>query len=186
MKVKPTAFRDLVILEPTAFEDARGLFFESYNERTFQSLGLDFRFVQDNQSCSKRGVLRGLHFQAPPHAQTKLVRVLSGVIQDVVVDLRSSEPTFGKYFSIALSSTNRKQLLVPKGFAHGFLVLSETAHVLYKSDTLYEPSAERGIRFDDNHLNVRWMEKNPDEFFLSEKDRKLPKWDTVLAELLST
>jgi len=186
MRVTTTPFRDLVILEPRVFEDNRGYFFESYNEQTFRNLGLNYRFVQDNQSYSTKGVLRGLHFQAPPHAQTKLVRVLSGVIQDVVVDLRSSEPTFGKYFSIALSSTNRKQLLVPKGFAHGFLVLSETADVLYKSDTLYEPSAERGIRFDDNLLNVRWMEKNPDEFFLSEKDRKLPKWETVLAELLST
>ena len=157
MKVTPTAFRDLVIIEPAVFSDDRGHFFESYNQQAFQKVGLDYAFVQDNQSFSTRGVLRGLHFQAPPFAQTKLVRALSGIIQDVVVDLRKSETTFGKYFSIELSAENHKQLLVPKGFAHGFLVLSDFAQVLYKTDAFYQPGAEQGIRYNDPALGINWM-----------------------------
>jgi len=173
MKLTATPFRDLVILEPRVFEDNRGLFFESYNEQTFRNLGLNYQFVQDNQSYSTKGVLRGLHFQAPPYAQTKLVRVLSGTIQDVVVDLRKSEATFGKYFSIELSVENRKQLLVPKGFAHGFLVLSQQAEVMYKCDCLYHPSSERGLNYADEELKIDWLLK--ERLVLSEKDLKLPR-----------
>lgn len=156
MKVTPTAFRDLVIIEPAVYSDDRGHFFESYNQQVFHKFGLDYVFVQDNQSFSTKGVLRGLHFQASPFAQTKLVRVLAGAIQDVVVDLRKGDATFGKYFSIELSAESHKQLLVPKGFAHGFLVLSDFAQVLYKTDTYYQPGAERAIRFDDPELGIQW------------------------------
>jgi dTDP-4-dehydrorhamnose 3,5-epimerase len=175
MNVITTPFRDLLVLEPRLFQDDRGHFFESYNERTFRELGLNYRFVQDNQSFSKRGVLRGLHFQVPPHAQTKLVRVLAGTIQDVVVDLRQSEPTFGQHFSIELSGENRKQLLVPKGFAHGFLVLSEFAEVLYKSDAFYNPAAERGIRYDDPALGINWSLQ--DHYVVSPRDQAAPRFD---------
>lgn len=181
MKVTPTAFRDLVIIESAIFSDDRGYFFESYNQHAFHKVGLDYVFVQDNQSFSTRGVLRGLHFQAPPFAQTKLVRVLSGSIQDVVVDLRKSETTFGKYFSIELSAENHKQLLVPKGFAHGFLVLSDFAQVLYKTDAFYQPGAERGIRFDDPELGIVW--RNAGQSALSAKDRAAPTFNEAIRNL---
>lgn len=181
MKVTPTAFRDLVIIEPAVFSDDRGYFFETYNQQAFHQAGFDYVFVQDNQSFSTRGVLRGLHFQAPPFAQTKLVHVLSGTIQDVVVDLRKNETTFGKYFSIELSAENHKQLLVPKGFAHGFLVLSDFAEVLYKTDTFYQPGAERGIRFDDPQLGIAW--RNAGQSALSAKDRTAPTFNEAIRNL---
>ncbi len=151
---------DLLLIEPRVFDDARGYFFESYNKNAFQKAGINFDFVQDNQSFSKKGVLRGLHFQRPPHSQVKLVRVLSGVIQDVVVDLRKDQPTFGKYFSIELSHENKKQLLVPAGFAHGFLVLSDFADVLYKCDNFYFPKSEAGLRYDDPTIGIEWKFDN--------------------------
>ncbi len=173
MKVTETDFEGLRIVEPRTFSDSRGFFFESYNSQSFHDAGMDMSFLQDNQSHSKRGVVRGLHFQKPPHAQTKLVRVLSGVILDIVVDLRKDQPTFGKHFRIELSSENNKQLLVPKGFAHGFLVVSEFADVLYKCDKLYQPQAEGGILFSDPTLHIDWP-MDHSKLIFSEKDARLP------------
>jgi dTDP-4-dehydrorhamnose 3,5-epimerase len=178
MKVVETSFKDLFVLEPKVLGDSRGYFMESYSKRTLLEAGIELTFVQDNQSSSIKGVLRGLHFQKPPFAQTKLVRVLSGLILDVVVDIRKDEPTFGEYFSIELSSENKKQLLVPSGFAHGFIVLSEQAEVFYKVDEYYNAQADAGLLFNDPALNIDW--KLPvQEFILSEKDKKHP----LLAEL---
>lgn len=173
MKVTKTPFQGLLIIEPRVFEDDRGYFYESYNKKSFQAVGIDLEFVQDNQSYSKKDVLRGLHFQKPPFAQSKFVRVLSGMIQDVAVDLRKEQPTFGKSFSIELSLENGKQLLIPKGFAHGFLVLSQSADVLYKCDEYYHAEAEDGIRYDDPSVNISWQleQRTP---LLSSKDLSLP------------
>lgn len=163
----------LVIFEPKVFGDSRGYFFESYNEKIFVEAGIDQRFVQDNQSSSSYGVIRGLHYQLPPHAQAKLVRVLSGTILDVVVDIRKGSPTFGKTFSIELSAENKKQLFVPEGFAHGFSVLSEHAEVLYKCNTLYNKESEAGIRYNDAALNIDWKIEKGREI-ISDKDQVLP------------
>ncbi|MEI9955454.1 MAG: dTDP-4-dehydrorhamnose 3,5-epimerase [Ferruginibacter sp.] len=132
-----TDFPDLLVFEPKIFEDSRGYFFESYNENVFSAEGITIKFVQDNQAQSSYGVLRGLHYQLAPYAQTKLIRVLSGSILDIAVDIRKGSPTYGKVFSIELSAANKKQLLVPKGFAHGYSVISETAEVFYKCDEFY-------------------------------------------------
>jgi dTDP-4-dehydrorhamnose 3,5-epimerase len=173
MKLVATEFRDLYVLEPTVLGDERGYFMESYSRRTLMQTGIELNFVQDNQSSSRKGVLRGLHYQMAPYAQTKLVRVLSGVILDVVVDLRTKEKTFGKHFSMELSAENKKQVLVPKGFAHGFITLSDQAEVFYKCDEYYHPEADRGILYNDPALAINWkMEAT--EFILSEKDRKHP------------
>jgi len=179
MKLLPTGFEGLWILEPVIHEDRRGYFFESYNQRTFKEAGLDIDFVQDNQSSSQKGVIRGLHFQAPPVAQLKLVRVLAGIIWDVVVDLRKNEPTYGQVFYAELSAKNRRQLIVPKGFAHGFSVLSDVAEVLYKSDALYAPDLQRGIRYNDPSLNIDWKLPGNMAPVLSEADQKWP----LLSEL---
>jgi len=175
-----TTIPDLLLFEPVVHNDARGYFFESYNESVFGQQGIDIRWVQDNQSSSQYGVVRGLHFQRPPHAQTKLVRVLSGSILDVVVDIREGSPTFGKSFSVELTAENKKQLLVPKGFAHGFAVLSEQAEVLYKCDQFYNKSSEQGILYADPTLAINWMIA-ADRAIISEKDRQLP----LLKELKS-
>lgn len=173
MKITQTGFKDLLILNPSVYTDNRGFFMESYNAKTLQSLGLNYSFLQDNESFSSKGVLRGLHFQKNPHAQTKLVRVLNGKILDVVVDLRVNEPTYKKTLSIELSSENKTQLLVPKGFAHGFVVISQTASVLYKCDDYYDKSSEGGIRFDDPEISIDWIyPKN--ELIVSDKDLVLP------------
>jgi len=171
MNVISTPFKDLVILEPKVHGDERGYFMESYNYDTLKKNGIDIKFVQDNQSKSKYGVLRGLHYQNYPYPQTKLIRVLSGTILDVVVDLRKEEKTFGQHFSIELSADNKKQLLVPRGFAHGLVVLSESAEVLYKCDEFYHPEAEGGIYFDDPKLNIDWKVAK-ENLILSEKDKK--------------
>jgi dTDP-4-dehydrorhamnose 3,5-epimerase len=173
MKVITTGFEGLHILEPQAFSDERGFFMEAYNKLTLENHGIHHTFIQDNESFSKKGVLRGLHFQKEPHAQTKLVRTLQGNILDAVVDLRKAQPTFGKSFSIELSGQNRKQLLVPKGFAHAFVVLSETASVLYKCDAYYNKASEGGIRFDDSELNIDWVLPK-DKLIVSAKDMQLP------------
>lgn len=175
MKITTTPLPGLLVLEPRSFNDERGYFFESYNKNLFAAEGLKIDFVQDNQSGSRRGVLRGMHFQKPPHAQCKLVRVLSGSIQDVVVDLRRNEKTFRQSFSIELSSENKKQLLVPKGFAHGFLVLSDWAEVLYKTDEFYHPEAEGGANCNDPELSGIWQ--------LAESDRLLSAKDSILPNL---
>jgi dTDP-4-dehydrorhamnose 3,5-epimerase len=168
-----TDIPDLLIFEPVVYKDNRGHFFESYNEQTFFKEGLNQRFVQDNQSYSTYGVIRGLHYQLDPHAQTKLVRVLRGTILDVAVDMRRSSTTFGKSFAVELSSDNKYQLLIPRGFAHGFSVLSETADVFYKCDGLYNKESEGGIRFDDPRLNIDWQIP-AGKAIVSEKDLALP------------
>ncbi len=174
IKATETKLKGCFVLEPTIFEDERGYFFESYNHRDFcKAIGREVTFVQDNQSFSKKGVLRGLHFQKGEHAQAKLVSVLQGKIQDVVVDLRKDSPTFGQHLSIELSDENKKQVFIPRGFAHGFLTLSETATVIYKCDNYYKKEAEGGIRYDDNTLAIGW-ELNFEDLVLLEKDKELP------------
>lgn len=173
MNAIETGFDGLLILEPRVFADERGYFFESYNEAAHTKLGLHYHWVQDNQSSSMYGVIRGLHFQKPPHAQTKLVRVLQGQILDVVVDLRRDQPTYGKYFSVILSEENKKQLMVPKGFAHGFSVLSQAAQVMYKCDGLYNKESEAGIIYNDPALNIDWK-LDPSAIIVSDKDKVLP------------
>jgi dTDP-4-dehydrorhamnose 3,5-epimerase len=168
-----TPIRDLLVFEPKVFEDSRGYFFEAYNEQTFLQEGLQIKFVQDNQSRSSYGVIRGLHYQLTPYAQTKLVRVLEGAIIDVAVDIRQNSPTYGQVFSIELSAENKKQLLVPTGFAHGFSVISETAIVLYKCDAFYNKQAEGGIIYNDPSLNINWQVP-ADSAVVSEKDLLLP------------
>ena len=177
MKLIATGFEDLYLLEPQVFGDERGFFMESFNAKVFKDLGLDFNFIQDNQSLSKEGVVRGLHFQNWPHAQTKLVRVLSGTILDVVVDLRRDQPTFGKHFSVELSAEKKQQIYVPKGFAHGFSVLSESAEILYKCDVGYHPGSQGGVLYNDPSLGIDWRVPES-KILLSEKDKVNP----VLAE----
>jgi dTDP-4-dehydrorhamnose 3,5-epimerase len=167
------AIPGLVVIEPRSFEDDRGYFFEAYNETLFHANGIQQHFVQDNQSFSKKGVVRGLHYQLNPHAQAKLVRVLEGSILDVAVDIRKGSPTFGQYFAVELTSENKKQLFLPAGFAHGFSVLSETASVLYKCDRFYNKESEAGIRFDDPALNIDWK-IGSGSAIVSEKDKVLP------------
>ena len=160
----------LIIIEPTVFEDSRGYFFESYNKDVFAKQGINTHFVQDNQSSSEFGVIRGLHFQLPPFAQSKLIRVLSGKILDVGLDIRRGSATYGQTFSIELSAENRKQVYLPRGFAHGFSVLSSKAEVLYKCDALYNKQSEEGILFNDPDLDVDWQIPL-DKIKVSEKDR---------------
>jgi dTDP-4-dehydrorhamnose 3,5-epimerase len=170
-----TYIPDLLVYEPKVFEDSRGYFFESYNEQTFLSEGIHIKFVQDNQAKSSYGVLRGLHYQLDPHAQTKLVRALSGTILDVAVDIRKGSPTYGKVFTVELSAENKKQLLVPQGFAHGYSVLSETAEVMYKCNSFYNKQAEGGILYNDATLNIDWQIPL-DKAIVSEKDIHLPSF----------
>ncbi|HMU47117.1 MAG TPA: dTDP-4-dehydrorhamnose 3,5-epimerase [Chitinophagaceae bacterium] len=173
MPFQETDIPGLLIFEPNVFEDSRGYFFESYNEHLFRQQGIDIRWVQDNQSSSSYGVIRGLHYQLPPHAQTKLVRVLRGKILDVVVDIRKDSPTYGKSFSKVLSAKNIRQLFIPKGFAHGFSVLSEKAEVLYKCDGFYNKKSEGGILYNDPALNIDWRIP-AGAAIVSEKDKQLP------------
>lgn len=173
MKISPTGFEGLLIIEPPVFEDERGYFTEAYNYQEYADAGLDIKFVQDNQSFSRKGVIRGLHFQDQPKAQTKLVRVLNGVILDIVVDLRRFQPTYKKIHAIELSREGGKQLLVPKGFAHGFSVLSDSADVIYKSDVGYAPEYQNGIYYDDPELKIDWLVE-PEKRIISAKDKLLP------------
>lgn len=166
-----TGIPGLFVFEPRVFEDSRGHFFESYNTQTFLQKGINIKFVQDNQSCSTYGVIRGLHFQNPPHAQAKLVRALRGNILDVAVDIRNGSPTYGKVFAIELSAENKKQLFIPAGFAHGFSVLSDVAEVMYKCDNYYNKESEGGIMYNDPSLKIDW--KIPaDKAVISDKDLK--------------
>ncbi len=176
MEIIRTAFEGLLLLKPRIFEDARGYFYESYNRQEFIKAGISFDFVQDNQSDSARGVIRGLHYQLIPHAQTKLVRALLGSVYDVAVDLRKSSPTFGKHYGIELSGDNKFQLLIPRGFAHGFSVLTDRAVVLYKTDDFYNKGSERGILFNDPVLNIDWKTESG-TFIVSERDQQLPRLD---------
>lgn len=169
MAFQETGFPGLLVYEPRVFDDGRGYFFESYSARTFEVNGVDYVFVQDNQARSSYGVVRGLHYQKDPYAQTKLIRALQGSILDVVVDCRNGSPTFGKVFSIELSAANKLQLLVPKGFAHGYSVLSETAEVLYKCDHFYSKESEGSVMVNDPALNIDWRIP-ADKMIMSEKD----------------
>lgn len=175
MPFTTTEIPGLLLIEPKVFEDDRGSFFESYNENEFKEQGIDVRWVQDNQSSSLYGVIRGLHYQLPPFAQSKLVKVTRGKILDVVVDLRKGSPTFGKSYCKVMSAKNRRQLFIPKGLAHGFSVLSEKAEVLYKCDTFYSKESEAGIIYNDAELNIDW--RIPEEsIIVSEKDKQLPSF----------
>jgi len=152
-----TDFPGLFVIEPVVYKDSRGYFFESYNQKQFEAEGIDILFVQDNQSKSSYGVIRGLHYQLNPYAQTKLMRVLSGRILDIAVDIRKGSPTYGKVFALELSAENNIQVLIPKGFAHGFSVLSENAEVMYKCDAFYNKESEAGIQYNDAALNIDWQ-----------------------------
>ncbi|AKB77255.1 dTDP-4-dehydrorhamnose 3,5-epimerase [Methanosarcina horonobensis HB-1 = JCM 15518] len=177
MKVIDTEIKDLFILEPNVFEDERGYFFESYNRKTLDNLiGKEYNFVQDNESKSSYGVVRGLHYQLAPYSQAKLVRVLQGKVYDVAVDLRKSSLTFGKWVGVELSGENKRQFLIPKGFAHGFSVLSEIAVFAYKCDDYYHPEAEVGIAYNDSSLGIDWK-INDKDVKVSQKDRLLPKFE---------
>ena len=170
-----TEIPDVVVIEPTVHGDSRGYFVETFRQDKLEEfLGYKINFCQDNESKSSKGVLRGLHYQLPPHAQTKLVRVIQGRVLDVAVDIRRNSPTFGKYVAVLLSAENKKQLLVPRGFAHGFVVLEDDTVFAYKVDNYYSPECDRGIAFDDKNLNIDWL-LNHDELNLSAKDTKQPK-----------
>ena len=171
MNVTRTAIPDVLILEPRVFGDDRGFFFESFNEKIFRdATGLDVHFVQDNHSRSVKGVLRGLHYQLPPSAQGKLVRAVAGEVFDLTVDIRKGSPTFGQWVGEVLAAENKKQLWIPEGFAHAFLVLSDTAEFLYKTTNYYSPECERSILWDDKDLNIDWPLDAPP--ILSEKDKQ--------------
>lgn len=171
MEIIETSIPDLFIVKPRVFEDARGFFFESYNKKNFEVAGINIDFCQDNQSKSSYGVIRGLHYQLHPYSQSKLVSVVQGSVWDVAVDLRTSSPTFGQWYGIELSEHNHTQFLIPKGFAHGFSVLSETAIFTYKCDDFYNANFERGIMYNDPFLAIDW--KIPTEkALISDKDLK--------------
>ena len=175
MEINETELKGVLLIEPKVFEDERGFFFESFNSQVFnEKTGLDIDFVQDNHSKSTKGVLRGLHFQLNPNAQSKLVRTINGEILDVVVDIRKESPNYGKHISIVLSEENKKQLFISKGFAHGFIVLSDIAEILYKTDEYYHPESDSGIIYNDPKLNIDWK-LDDKEIILSDKDKKLLK-----------
>lgn len=171
MQVLPSPLEGLLVIHPRIFNDARGYFFESYNQQAFQNAGLDLHFVQDNQSLSQRGVLRGLHLQNPPHAQGKLVRVIQGKVLDVCVDVRKESSTYGQYFSYELSGENKTMMWIPPGFAHGFSTLEDNTVFSYKCTGLYNKEAEHGIRWNDPALNIDW---GISDALVSDKDEELP------------
>lgn len=173
MKTHATGFEGLTIIEPQVFGDQRGYFFEPYNRERFRTHGLDFDFLQDNESFSKYGTLRGLHFQVGKFAQAKLVRVIEGAVWDVVVDLRAHSSTYQRWYGVELTGENKKMLMIPRGFAHGFVVTSPTALFSYKVDNIYSPQNESGILWNDPSLNIDWKIPHSD-VLLSEKDKKLP------------
>ena len=175
MQFTRTKIEDVIIIEPKVHGDHRGYFVETFRaDKLEEFLGYKLNFGQDNESKSSKGVLRGLHYQLPPHAQTKLVRVIQGRVLDVAVDIRKNSPTFGQYVAVELNSDNKKQLLVPRGFAHGFVVLEDDTIFAYKVDNYYSPECDRGIAFDDESLNIDWILKK-EELKLSDKDTKQPK-----------
>ncbi|MGE8396233.1 MAG: dTDP-4-dehydrorhamnose 3,5-epimerase [Comamonas sp.] len=175
MKAKPTAIPDVMVIEPKVFGDARGFFYESFNQQAFNAAtGTNFEFVQDNHSRSSKGVLRGLHYQLPPHAQGKLVRVVRGAVWDVAVDIRQGSATFGQWVAETLTEENHKQFWIPPGFAHGFVVLSDTADFLYKTTNYYAPQSDRGLLWSDPSIGIVWPDLGI-EFLLSDKDLKQPK-----------
>ena len=173
MKITKTEIEGVVIIEPHIFEDARGYFFEAFSEREFAEKVCNCHFVQDNEAKSSYGVVRGLHFQLPPHAQSKLVRVVSGCVLDIAVDIRKSSPTFGKYVAVELSAENHRQIFIPQGFAHGYSVLSEEAILEYKCDNYYAPESEGAIAWNDADLAIDWLIP-AEKVILSEKDKHHP------------
>ncbi len=183
MRIEPTILNDCFIIHDTIHGDSRGYFFESFNQATFQQkTKIDIHFVQDNQSRSKKGVLRGLHFQTGKFAQAKLVRVLEGTVLDVAVDLRKNSPSFGQHISVELSSENHKQMFIPRGFAHGFVVLSEWATFFYKCDNYYHKEAEGGFIFNDQTLQINWQIRHS-LLTLSDKDKNLPTFNEATSLL---
>jgi dTDP-4-dehydrorhamnose 3,5-epimerase len=173
MKFIETKISDLIIIEPSVFGDSRGYFLESYNQKKFEEFIGNISFVQDNESKSSKGVLRGLHFQKPPFAQAKLVRCIEGKVLDIAVDIRKDSKTYRQHIAVELSGENKRQLFVPRGFAHGFLVLSDTAVFAYKVDNTYAPEFDAGIRWNDKELNIQW-DMEDSEVMVSEKDAELP------------
>jgi dTDP-4-dehydrorhamnose 3,5-epimerase len=171
MQVKTTPIEGLLILEPRIFNDPRGYFYESYNKDAFSKIGIFSEFVQDNQSLSQKGIIRGMHFQAPPFDQGKLVRVIQGAVNDVVIDIRKNSKTYGQHFSIELSAENKKMFYVPPGFAHGFETLEDNTIFLYKCTNVYNKESEGGVFWNDPDLNIHWNSQNP---IISEKDTFLP------------
>jgi dTDP-4-dehydrorhamnose 3,5-epimerase len=180
MNVVKTPIEGLLIIEPRVFHDARGYFVETYNEQRYREAGVDAMFVQDNQSCSTYGVVRGLHFQKPPYTQAKLVSCTKGRVLDVAVDLRKESPTYGKWFSVELSEENHRQFYIPRGFAHGFSVLSEQAVFTYKCDNLYHPEAEGGLLLSDPDVAIDWQVPE-DKRVISEKDTKHPLFKDLVS-----
>ena len=179
MNLVKTKLDGLIVLKPTVFKDNRGYFMESYNQKNINKLLGNVNFVQDNESESSRGVLRGLHFQMPPYTQAKLVRCLKGSVLDVVLDLRKDSKTYGIFETISLTEENKKQLFIPKGFAHGFIVLSKSAILSYKVDNYYNPESESGIIWNDPDLNIDWK-INKNEIIVSEKDKNLPTFNEII------
>jgi dTDP-4-dehydrorhamnose 3,5-epimerase len=179
MNLVKTKLDGLVVLKPTVFKDNRGYFMESYNQKNINKLIGNVSFVQDNESESSRGVLRGLHFQKPPYSQSKLVRCVKGSVLDVALDLRKNSKTYGHFETIFISGKNKEQLFVPKGFAHGFIVLSESAILSYKADNYYNPESESGIIWNDPNLNIDWKINNK-EIIVSEKDTKLQSFNNLV------
>jgi len=179
MNLIKTKLDGLVVLKPTVFKDNRGYFMESYNQKNINKLLGNVNFVQDNESESTRGVLRGLHFQKPPYTQAKLVRCLKGSVLDIVLDLRKDSKTYGIFETISLTEENKKQLFIPKGFAHGFIVLSKSAIFSYKVDNYYNPDSECGILWSDLDLNIDWK-INKNEIIVSEKDKNLPTFNEII------
>ena len=178
MKVVETEIEGVKLVEPDVFGDARGWFVEQYNEARYCDAGIVVRFVQDNESFSSKGVVRGLHWQAAPHTQAKLVRVIRGAVWDVAVDIRKGSPTFGRHVAVTLTAENKKQFFIPRGFAHGFIVLEDDTLFSYKCDNLYCAAADRGMRFDDPALGITWPEVGV-PLKLSEKDKKHPRFADV-------
>ncbi len=181
MNFKETSLEGVWLIEPRIFEDGRGHFLEAFRQEIFRQKGLEFNFVQDNISTSVKGTLRGLHYQIPPWSQAKLVMAIEGEILDVAVDLRKESPTFGRYYSATLNYKNRKMILVPAGFAHGFSVLSENATVFYKCNQYYHKASERGLRWNDPSIDIDWQIEEP---ILSEKDQSLPLLKDIQQENL--
>jgi dTDP-4-dehydrorhamnose 3,5-epimerase len=182
MKISPQHIPDVWVIEPKVHGDERGYFVETFRQDKLEAaIGYQVNFIQDNESRSSKGVLRGLHFQLPPFSQTKLVRVIEGTVLDVAVDIRKGSATFGQHVSVELSGENKKQLYIPRGFAHGFVVLSETATFAYKVDNYYSPECDRGLTYNDSELAINWL-LSEEQLSLSEKDKKQPKLSEIDAE----
>ena len=181
MEIIKTDIEGVIIIKPQIFKDSRGYFFESFSQREFNEKVTPIQFVQDNESCSSYGVMRGLHFQKPPYSQSKLVRCVKGSVLDVAIDIRKGSPTYGKHVAIELSAENHLQFFIPKGFAHGFAVLSEEAIFQYKCDEFYTPQSEGGIQLMDESLGINWP-ISADKAILSEKDKKYPKLSEIISD----